>query len=141
MRERTVWMITIMLLVWSALCLVALNATRSHAQHIIAPHPFTMSFLQTLPDTSQTRGQHCPRLSRHQPIRWKCPGICPAPNRLQPACLYANSCPPFNTSRRRQICDARARQKEPLRCEPLACSHSARDVEFALHVPKVNIGG
>jgi hypothetical protein len=28
MRERTVWMITIMLLVWSALRLVALNATQ-----------------------------------------------------------------------------------------------------------------
>ena len=36
MRERTVWMITIMLLVWSALYLVALNATRSHAQTLFA---------------------------------------------------------------------------------------------------------
>lgn len=31
MRERILWMITIMLLVWSALYLVAFNATRSHA--------------------------------------------------------------------------------------------------------------
>jgi len=39
MRERTVWMITIMLLVWSALCLVAFNATHSHAQNLFAPLP------------------------------------------------------------------------------------------------------
>jgi hypothetical protein len=39
MRERRVWMITIMLLVWSALYLVALNATRSHAQNLVVLHP------------------------------------------------------------------------------------------------------
>ncbi len=39
MRERTVWMITIMLLVWSALYLVALNATRSQAQNLLALRP------------------------------------------------------------------------------------------------------
>ncbi len=39
MRERTVWMITIMLLVWSALCLVALNAARGHAQNLFALRP------------------------------------------------------------------------------------------------------
>ena len=31
MRERTFWMIMIMLLIWSALFLVAANAVRSHA--------------------------------------------------------------------------------------------------------------
>ena len=38
MRERTVWMITIMVLVWSTLWIVALNATRSHAQNSVALH-------------------------------------------------------------------------------------------------------
>jgi len=44
MRERRVWMITIMLLVWSALYLVALNATRSHAQNLVVLHPDHMPF-------------------------------------------------------------------------------------------------
>lgn len=39
MRERTVWMITIMLLVWSALCLVALDATRGRAENSFAIRP------------------------------------------------------------------------------------------------------
>jgi hypothetical protein len=34
MRERTLWMIMIMLLIWSALFLVAANAVRSHAQNL-----------------------------------------------------------------------------------------------------------
>ena len=38
MRERTFWMITIMLLIWAALFLVAANAVRSHAQNPLAQH-------------------------------------------------------------------------------------------------------
>jgi len=38
MRERTFWMITIMLLIWAALFLVAANAMRSHAQNPLAQH-------------------------------------------------------------------------------------------------------
>ena len=36
MRERTFWMITIMLLIWAALFLVAANAVRCHAQNPMA---------------------------------------------------------------------------------------------------------
>ena len=36
MRERTFWMITIMLLIWAALFLVAANAVRCHAQQFAA---------------------------------------------------------------------------------------------------------
>jgi hypothetical protein len=36
MRERTFWMITIILLIWAALFLVAANAVRSHAQNPLA---------------------------------------------------------------------------------------------------------
>jgi hypothetical protein len=38
MRNRRVWMITMMLLAWSALWLVTFNAKRSHAQNLFAPH-------------------------------------------------------------------------------------------------------
>lgn len=38
MRERTFWMITIMLLIWAALFLVAANAVRSRAQNPLAQH-------------------------------------------------------------------------------------------------------
>lgn len=38
MRERTFWMITIMLLIWAALFFVAANAMRSHAQCPMAQH-------------------------------------------------------------------------------------------------------
>jgi hypothetical protein len=38
MRERTFWMITILLLIWTALFLVAANAVRSQAQNPLAQH-------------------------------------------------------------------------------------------------------
>jgi len=38
MRERTFWMITIMLLIWTALFLVAANAVHSQAQNPLAQH-------------------------------------------------------------------------------------------------------
>jgi hypothetical protein len=61
MRERALWMVTIMLLVWSALWLVAFSATRSDAQELSAiatPHnviPGAIAQSQTAHEAAATR--------------------------------------------------------------------------------------
>ena len=47
MRERTFWMITIMLMIWAALFLVAANAVRSHAENSLPQYAADNNALAT----------------------------------------------------------------------------------------------
>ena len=95
MRERTVWMITIMLLVWSALWIVAFNATRSHAQNLVALRPPQKAVAAAAAQQDLDDGATPTKPVASSADQIQCPGIRPAPDILRRACPYANSCPPL----------------------------------------------
>jgi hypothetical protein len=75
MRERAFWMITIMLMIWAALFLVAANALPSHAENPLAQHAADNNALATA-ERDHPRFSHSLRSSICQDT------LLPAPQRI-----------------------------------------------------------
>jgi hypothetical protein len=71
MRERTFWMITIMLLIWAALFLVAANAVRCDAQKFAAHNnALATSDPHAEDEVGSTRAASGPPTDRHR-VCWR----------------------------------------------------------------------